>query len=280
MSSDEAQPPAYRVGPYGFTATDARRTFQSLGELWRMHVHGLDQVPDAATVTAVAIASRLAEQAETERDARASADDPGGLLDAAGSAAASATSSGRWPAAIVELELDAAWHGLRAVADALRAAGAYGARAHGSVVQLNVSGGGVPKRPIPTATVTWAGIDGDRQAARQHHGRPWQALCLWSAEVVDAFAADGHPLAYGAAGENVTVRGLDWSRMRPGAHLRVGEVECQVSAYALPCSKNARWFRNGAFDLMHHTAGPVSRVYATVTSPGRVDQGDDVVFEA
>ena len=57
----------------------------------------------------------------------------------------------------------------------------------GTVVQLSVSPGGLPKLPIETAEVTWKGMVGDRQATRLHHGRPWQALCIWSAEVIDDF---------------------------------------------------------------------------------------------
>ena len=36
-----------------------------------------------------------------------------------------------------------------------------------------------------------AGIVGDRQGNRQHHGRPWQALCLFSIYVIDDLAACG-----------------------------------------------------------------------------------------
>ena len=92
----------------------------------------------------------------------------------------------------------------------------------GAVVQVNTSPGGVPKLPVPAALITQGGLTGDRQGNRRHHGRPWQAVCLWSAEVIDALAADGHPISYGSAGENITVRGIDWSLVRPGMRLQVG----------------------------------------------------------
>jgi MOSC domain-containing protein YiiM len=270
----------YHVGPYTFTATDARRTFLSLGALWRMHVHGLDRVPVTAVATAVAIAARLGEVAGApEHDGAAPHPDPGALLDAAGAAADRAVADERWPDDEVEVELDAAWLGLRAVAEALRAAGTYGSTETGTVVQLSASGGGVPKLPVGEVDVGWSGVDGDVQATRLHHGRPWQALCLWSADVVDELAAAGHPIAYGRAGENVTIGGLDWAHVRPGARLRIGAVRCEVSSYSLPCSKNAQWFIGGRFDTMHYERGPVSRVYATVTAPGHIATGDPATLE-
>jgi MOSC domain-containing protein YiiM len=112
-----------------------------------------------------------------------------------------------------------------------------------------------------------------------HHGRPWQALCLWSLEVIDAFQAAGHPIAPGLAGENITVSGLHWPDVRPGVRIQIGEVLCEISSYAIPCSQNSGWFLDGEFTLMHHDRGPVSRVYATVLEPGRIATGDAAILE-
>lgn len=176
-------------------------------------------------------------------------------------------------------DLEAAWTSLLAAGPALRRAGQLPGRSSGVVAQLNVSDGGVPKVPVEHVEVGFGGVVGDVQATRAHHGRPWQALCLWSSEVIDAFAADGHPLRAGAAGENVTISGLDWADVRPGVVLRLGGVRCEVLAFALPCSKNARWFRNGEFGVMHHDRGPVSRVYARVLDPGSISAGDPAILE-
>ena len=153
------------------------------------------------------------------------------------------------------------------------------ATATGSVTQVSASGGGVPKLALPSADVGWRGVAGDVQRTRVHHGRPWQALCLWSDEVLAILQAEGHPIARGAAGENITITGLDWSEVRPGVVVRIGTLLAHVQAYSEPCSKNARWFVDGDFHRMHADVGPVSRVYATVLRPGRVSPGDDVVLE-
>lgn len=162
---------------------------------------------------------------------------------------------------------------------AVRETGAFGPSEVGTVHGLFLSDGGVPKDLAARIEVDHGGVMGDRQADRANHGRPWQALCLWSSEVIDAFRADGHPLGPGLAGENVTLSGISWDRVRPGVHLRVGDVLAEVSSYAVPCKKNAAWFDAGSFDLMHHRHGPVSRVYATVLETGSIAIGDPVLLE-
>ena len=168
-------------------------------------------------------------------------------------------------------------HGLH-VAGRARHAGTP--RQQGVVVQLSCSGGGVPKTPVDEVLITTRGLEGDLHDDRRNHGRPWQAVCLWSAEVIDGLAADGHPVGYGSAGENVTVRGLDWSVLTPGAQLQVGEALLQLSSYAIPCSKNAQWFSDGGFRRMSHEVNPAgSRLYASVVRGGLVRTGDPVVLE-
>jgi MOSC domain-containing protein YiiM len=171
-------------------------------------------------------------------------------------------------------------HHLMDVGRGLHALGAGPATHMGSVVQLNVSDGGVPKLPVPQLDVSGRGATGDRQAARQHHGRPFQALCLWSLEVIDGLRAEGHSVGPGLAGENVTVQGIDWAALRPGVRLRVGEVLAEVSAWASPCKKNAGWFVDRDFNRMDHGRHPGwSRAYAWVREPGAICPGDPVVVE-
>jgi MOSC domain-containing protein YiiM len=169
------------------------------------------------------------------------------------------------------------WHALADAGRALHLAG-LGARTRtGTVAQVSVSDGGVPKLPLPRAEVTVRGLVGDRQAERRHHGRPWQALCLWSAEVVDGLAAEGHPLGYGSAGENLTLRGLDWSQVRPGVRLQVGTALVETTALTIPCRKNGRWFHDGRPTALGRRGA--SRIYARVLAEGSVAPGDDVVVE-
>ncbi len=148
----------------------------------------------------------------------------------------------------------------------------------GRIVQLSASNGGVPKRPLAEATVDANGITVDRQADRRAHGGPRRALCLFALERIEALAAEGHPIAPGATGENVTTEGIDWDRVAPGARLRLGEgVLIEVTGYTEPCWKNARWFLEGDFSAMDQEIWPgFSRVYARVLEGGDLRPGDPV----
>lgn len=171
------------------------------------------------------------------------------------------------------------WLEWRAAMAAVRATGALGPSDVATVTGLFRSDGGVPKLPVEHLVVSHGGVVGDRQEDRHNHGRPWQGLCMWSTDVIDDFRRLGHPLAPGLAGENISITGLSWPRVRPGVLLRLGDVLAEVTAYAVPCQKNAAWFVDGRFDAMHHRHGPVSRIYALVLEPGTINVGDPVLME-
>ena len=106
----------------------------------------------------------------------------------------------------------------------------------GSILQINISPGGIPKRPIPEATVTTEGILGDRWAHPDIHGGQKQAVLLITAEGIQELIAQGHPLFPGALGENLTVKGLDRRQMRVGQRYRVGEVLLELTKLRGPCT--------------------------------------------
>ncbi len=150
----------------------------------------------------------------------------------------------------------------------------------GRVAQVSASGGGVPKLAIDRASIGHRGVEGDRQHDTKHHGRPFQALCLWSSEVIAGLVAEGHPIGAGSAGENLTLEGVDWASLRPGARLRIGTALAEISLPAVPCAKQARWFSDGDFSRLAHEVRPAGvRWYAWVREPGEVAQGDAVVVQ-
>ena len=152
----------------------------------------------------------------------------------------------------------------------------------GSVAQLNTSGGGgVPKLPVDEADVGFRGLAGDHQDDGVHHGRPFQAVCLYGLDVIEALQAEGHPIRPRSVGENVTVAGLAWPTLRPGARVAIGDdLLLELSSYAIPCAKNAPWFTGGDFRRMAQDRHPGwSRIYGTVLRPGTVHTGDTVVVE-
>jgi MOSC domain-containing protein YiiM len=183
----------------------------------------------------------------------------------------------RW--AIAHAAHDATHH-LRDVGRGLHALGAGAPSQKGTVAQVNTSGGGVPKHARPHVEVDRRGVVGDTQAERKHHGKPLQALSLWSGDIIDALRAEGHTVYPGAAGENVTVSGIDWTTIRPGVRIDVGAVRAEISAFATPCAKNAQWFSDRNFKRIDHNLHPGwSRAYAWVIEGGAIGPGDAVVVE-
>lgn len=146
----------------------------------------------------------------------------------------------------------------------------------GQITQISISNGGVPKVSVPIAIVTGEGVVGDRQTNLKYHGGPNRAVCLWSQDIIDQLQAEGHPIAAGSAGENITIRGLNWSILIPSMQLRLGrEVIVEITDYATPCRKNMRWFSDRKYGRMSQTRYPgQSRLYARVIAPGTIHQND------
>ncbi len=181
-------------------------------------VHGRPFDPEPAAVDLAAARARLSDEA------------------ARLAAALAEVEVQQWPTATVAFTdqiVDLGWIGRHGMHDAMHhlhdvgrirvALGDGVPHQLGEVSHLAVSGGGVPKRGVDRIEVGWSGADGDVQTDRRHHGRPFQALSLWSEEVIAALRAEGHPIEAGLAGENVTVTGVDWTHAAarhadPGGH--------------------------------------------------------------
>ncbi len=151
----------------------------------------------------------------------------------------------------------------------------------GRVHSLNVSGGGVPKRPVLEAYVTRNGLRGDTQGDLRYHGGPERAVSLFSLDVIERLRVEGHPIAPGAAGENVTISGLDWALVAPGSRLEfAGGVVLEVAAYCVPCGKIRASFADGKIHRIDQEDHPgESRVYARVVVEGMVREGESVRLE-
>ena len=135
----------------------------------------------------------------------------------------------------------------------------------------------MPKLPVAKCRVTVNGLVGDRQRDRHFHGGPSRAVCLYSLEVIQALQAEGHPIAAGSAGENLTVSGVDWDAMTPGRRVRVGPVLLELTRYAHPCSNLVPYFRDGGFTRISQKVHPGwGRLYARVLEEGVVRAGDTV----
>jgi MOSC domain-containing protein YiiM len=151
---------------------------------------------------------------------------------------------------------------------------------HGKIFQINLSKGGVPKLAQRQALVTRLGLQGDEHRDLKHHGGPERALCLYSLERILALQEEGHPIFPGSAGENLTLSGLDWERVKPGARLHLGrEVLIEITNYTVPCNNIRLSFVDQKFIRIDQDRFPGwSRAYARVIQDGEILTGDAVTF--
>lgn len=148
------------------------------------------------------------------------------------------------------------------------------------IFQINTSGGGVPKQARRTATVGTLGILDDVQRNTKVHGGPDRALCLYSLERIEALQQEGHPIYPGTVGENITISGLDWDAVVPGARIQLGAVLTEVTGFASPCNNIRHSFANENFKRIsekHHPGW--ARAYVRVLLPGEISVCDPVSFD-
>ena len=159
-----------------------------------------------------------------------------------------------------------------------RSANRLDSRLIGTVVSINVSGGGVPKSRVSGVKVSRSGLQNDAQNDTMHHGGPDRAVCVYSLERIRSLQEEGHPIDVGTAGENVTLEGVDWDLVVPGARLRLGDrVLLEVVSFTNPCKTIKASFIDGKFIRIAQKLHPGwSRVYARVLSEGQIHFGDPV----
>ena len=150
----------------------------------------------------------------------------------------------------------------------------------GRVVQVNVSGGGVPKRPVERAWVGRLGLEGDAHRENTVHGGPHRAVCLFGIEVIERLQAEGHPIEPGGAGENLTTSGIEWSLLPVGTRARIGErLVLELSSSTTPCATQVGNFSDGNFNRIRIELHPLdSRMYARVVHEGEVRPGDQITL--
>ena len=155
-----------------------------------------------------------------------------------------------------------------------------GQRSSGVIHQINISPGGVPKLSVDAARVTRLGIVGDEHNDKENHGGPLAALCLYCLEEIERLQAEGHPIGPGTTGENITLAGIGWGAMMPGARLALGdEVVIELTDYATPCKTIRDSFIDQEFVRISQKLHPgESRVYARILREGVIRPGDNVAL--
>jgi MOSC domain-containing protein YiiM len=159
----------------------------------------------------------------------------------------------------------------------------------GTIIQINTSLGGVPKRPVDETVLTPLGPETDRHAHPRIHGGHEKAVLIMDAETIDALAARGYPVFYGAMGENLTVRGLDRRQLRAGQQFRAGGALIELTRIRTPCANLDIYgpdIKAEIYDPQVKAGDPtsprwaMSGFYARVLTPGPVRTNDIIMLVA
>ena len=103
------------------------------------------------------------------------------------------------------------------------------------VISINISKGGIPKIPINSVNITEKGLEGDGHNHEKHY-RLTQAVCIQDIERLEELSEKGYPLPSGAAGENLTVRGLNVNSLSIGTILEFsGGVVLKITRVRPTC---------------------------------------------
>jgi MOSC domain-containing protein YiiM len=153
----------------------------------------------------------------------------------------------------------------------------------GTIVQVNTSLGGLPKRPVAGGLITPLGIEGDLHAHPSIHGGPRKAILIIASEIVEELTARGYPLFYGAMGENLTTRGIRIRELRIGDQLRAGGALLEITQPRGPCTAlhiYGESIKDEIYDDRVKALDPdsprwgMSGFYSQVLTPGPVQTND------
>ena len=142
----------------------------------------------------------------------------------------------------------------------------------GTILQVSISAGGIPKNAIPEATLAANGIVGDAWRY-PFHGGPKRAILLITAEGIETLIGQGFPVYRGALGENLTTFGLDRFLLRLGQRFRAGQAIIQLTQVRVPCGTLSVY--GAGIQAAMYDAG-LSGFYACVVEPGIVRPGDPI----
>lgn len=128
---------------------------------------------------------------------------------------------------------------------------------------------GTQKRPVGSAefVADW-GIRGDA------HGGHWhRQVSLLSADRIDAFRARGAQVENGAFGENLVIRGFDFSTFPVGTLFKSGDVLLELTQIGKECHQHCAIYQAVGDCIM-----PREGVFARVIRGGIARTGDELVL--
>ena len=161
----------------------------------------------------------------------------------------------------------------------------------GTVSQVSLNKGGVPKLAVPEAWANALGLEGDAHSHPHIHGGIRKALLLVSLEDLETLRSEGFPVFPGALGENLTISGIDFRRLRSGQRFIVGNAAIELTSLRTPCHtldvynpEAERRIQERLFDALAKAGDPASAVwamggfYASVVQRGLIGTGATIAL--
>lgn len=156
----------------------------------------------------------------------------------------------------------------------------------GAIIQVSLSKGGIPKFAVPEAYCDTEGLEGDEHREIKYHGGRRRAILLASDEDLAALRELGFAVTPGSIGENLTIRGVDFRRLRTGMRFRAGGAMLELTRLRSACS-NLNIFNSGELRIQEYLYDARCRAedissprwayggfYASVLHPGLIRTGD------
>ena len=134
--------------------------------------------------------------------------------------------------------------------------------------------------PVNSIMVSKGGLEGDFNVYRHEKldDDPDSAVLIMPLETIEELNKEGWPIKPGDIGENITTRGIAYSRFIPGKGVRIGQAELQISRACDPCANLlllpyvGEGKGNQFLKVMFGRRG----WYARVVREGRVKKGDEI----
>lgn len=140
----------------------------------------------------------------------------------------------------------------------------------GSVRSINISlKKGVKKTPVETAEIVSEGIRTDAHAGDWH--RQISFLADESADRMREIAPGINP---GDFAENITTRGIDFTRVRIGQKIMINDkVSLEITQIGKECHNGCEIKRQVGYCVM-----PTEGIFAKVITGGAIKTGDEVII--
>ncbi|MFW6160530.1 MAG: MOSC domain-containing protein [Acidobacteriota bacterium] len=124
---------------------------------------------------------------------------------------------------------------------------------------------GVQKKEIPKALlIEGRGIEGDAHAGNWH-----RQVSFLAGEDIDEMRKKGLDLKPGDFGENIVTRGIDWTKVKPGDRIKLGEAELEVTQLGKECHTPCAIYKAVGYCIM-----PEKGIFTKVIKGGTINAED------